>query len=70
MINIYYDPILGMKYDYLGELFILDLECIPQDVKFDTEQWMKYFKETRISILDFSPQPCCEIVGQITNYRL
>ena len=68
--NIYYDPILGMKYDYLGDLFIIDLECIPQDFKFDTEQWMKYFKETRIQLLDFSPQPCCEIVGQITNYRL
>ena len=65
--NIYYDPILGMKYDYLGELFIIDIECIPQ---FDIEQWMKYLKETRIQLLDFSPQPCCEIVGQITNYRL
>lgn len=65
--NIYYDPILGMKYDYLGELFIIDLECLPQDFN---EQWMKYFKETRVQLLDFSPQPCCEIVGQITNYRL
>ena len=67
MINIYYDPILGMKYDYLGELFILYLECIPQ---FDTEQWMKYLKEMRVQLLDFTSQPCCEIVGQITNYKL
>ena len=63
--NIYYDPILGMKYDYLGELFI---GYIPQDVEFDAEKLMRYFKETRIQILDSTPQPCCEIVGQIIDY--
>jgi hypothetical protein len=70
MLNYYYDPILGLQYDYLGELFIIDLECIPQDFKFDTEQWIKYMKQDRVKIFDFSPQSYCEIIGKITNYRL
>lgn len=68
--NFYYDPILGLQYDYLGELFIIDLYCIPQDIKFDTDMWMKYIKQIGIQVLEPSSEPCVEIVGQITQYKL
>ena len=70
MMNFYYDPILGLQYDYLGELFIIDLNCIPQDIKFDTDMCMKYIKQIGIQVLEPSSEPCLEIVGQITEYKL
>ena len=68
--NFYYDPILGLQYDYLGELFIIDLYCIPQNIKFDTDMWMKYTKQIGIHVLEPSSKTCVEIVGQITQYKL
>jgi len=70
MLNYYYHPILGLQYDYLGELFLIDIECIPQNIKFDTEQWIRYLKETRVQLMDACSTPCFEIVGKITNYKL
>ena len=68
--NFYYDPILGLQYDYLGELFIIDLSCIPQDIEFDTDMWMKYIRQVGIQITEPSSESCVEIVGQITQYKL
>lgn len=45
MINFYYDPILGLQYNNLGEFFTIDLECLPQDTKFDSELWLKHIRE-------------------------
>lgn len=70
MMNFYYDPILGLQYTYLGALFTIDLKCLSEDIKFDTEMWMKYTKEIGISILQPQTEPCVEIIGQITNYML
>lgn len=71
MLNFYYDPILGLQYTYLGELFSIDLECIPnKDVAFDTDMWMKYIQQMGVQILEPSSEPCVEIIGQITEYRI
>lgn len=50
--DFYYDPILGLQYTNLGEFFTIDLECLPQDIKFDTKLWMKYIRETGTQLLD------------------
>ena len=70
MMNFYYDPILGLQYDYLGELFVIDLECIPQDIKFGTDMWMEYVRQIGVYMLEPSSEPCVEIVGQITEHKL
>lgn len=66
--NYYYDPILGLKYNYLGDLFIIDIEMLPKDAKFDTEKWMKHISEVGIQLVDKSPTYICERIGQITEY--
>jgi hypothetical protein len=53
MMNFYYDPILGLQYTTLEELFLTDLLCLPQDIKFDTELWLKYIREMGIQILNY-----------------
>ena len=70
MMNFYYDPILGLQYTFLGALFTIDLKCVPKDVKFDTEMWMKYIKQMGISILEPQIEPCTDIIGQITQYKI
>lgn len=70
MMNFYYDPILGLQYDYLGGLFSIDLNCIPKDIEFDTEYWIKYMKQIGIQIVEPNYEPCVEIIGQITEYKL
>lgn len=70
MLNYYYDPILGLQYNYLGEMIILDIEAIPNDIKFDADQWIKYLKETKLYLLESKNAPAFEIVGKITDYQL
>ena len=65
--NYYYDPILGLKYTYLGETVILDIDCVP---KFDIEQWFKYYEEFGIQLYSSFSQPCVEIFCKITNYNI
>ena len=66
--NFYYDPILGLQYDCLGELFIIDLERIPQDLNLYEfiKEWKK-FASVDITPIEYSS---VEIVGQITQYKL
>lgn len=66
--NFYYDPILGLRYDYLGELFIIDLKYIPKDIDLDEfiKKWKK-FASVDITPIEYSS---VEIVGQITQYKL
>lgn len=66
--NIYYDPILGMQYNYLGDLFIIDIEALPQDFNFNTEKWLEYLKQIPIQLIDSTPS--IQIIPNITNYKL
>lgn len=70
MLNYYYDVILGLQYTYLGEMIILDIEAIPEDIKFDVDQWIKYLKETKSYLLESTNTPTFETVGKITDYQL
>ena len=68
MMNFYYDPILGLQYDCLGELFIIDLNCVPQNI--NLEEFIKEckkFASVGITPIQYSS---VEIIGQITEYRL
>ena len=65
--NYYYDPILGLKYTFLGETIVLDIDCLP---KFDIKQWFKYYKETGIQLCSSSSQPYVESFCKITDYNI
>ena len=68
--NYYYDPILGLKYTYLEEIVILDIDYLSKDVNFDIHQWLKYFKEVRVQLCSISSQPCVESFCKITDYNI
>lgn len=68
--NYYYDPILGLQYDYLGELFLIDIEMIPQDTEFNIEYWIKYINQTGVMLVDSVETPIIEKFLNITNYKL
>jgi hypothetical protein len=63
--NFYYDPILGLQYDYLGDMFTIDVNYIP---KVTIEKMTKLFKQIGILPLDTSPQT--ERFINITNFKL
>lgn len=67
--NFYYDPILGLQYNYI-ELVILDIVDIPismsiQEFIKDWEYWSK-----KIGIQPLEKYPRAQIIGQITEYKL
>ena len=68
MMNFYYDPILGLQYNYLGELFIIDLANIPKDFTLDEfiKEWRR-FESMSIMPIQYSS---IEVVGQITQYKI
>lgn len=68
--NFYYDPILGLQYNYLGDLFLIDIEMIPQNYKFDAEKWIKYMREIGIQKVESYKSPIIETILNITNYKL
>jgi hypothetical protein len=69
--NFYYDPILGLQYDYINNnYFILDIEMLPKEHKFDTETWLKYVSQTGIVLSDKKLNPVIEVIPNITNYKL
>ena len=70
MQNFYYDVILGLQYTYLGELIIFDIEAIPDDIKYDTEQILKCVRELGVLMYDTTYTPSFETVGQITECML
>lgn len=63
--NFYYDPILGLQYDYLGDLFIIDVTYIPEET---IENILKLIREVGIMPLDTYPQ--VQYFPKITNYIL
>ena len=65
--NFYYDPILGLQYDYLGDFFIVDIASIPE---VSAEKMLKLFDEMGIMIVDSSPKMDIQVIGNITEYKL
>ena len=59
--NFYYDPILGLQYTYLGDIFLIDVVMLPQD--FDTEDKIKL-------LIDSIKKPYIERVLNITEYKI
>jgi len=66
--NFYYDTILGLQYDYIGDLFIIDIEMLPQDIRFDIEKLEQYLKQSSFQLMDSIPS--IQIIPNITNYKL
>lgn len=64
--NYYYHPILGLQYDYLGELFLVNIDSL-SELDFDLEKYMYYMNN--IQLVEPSKN-YIEVVGQITDYRL
>lgn len=69
--NFYYNPILGLQYTYLGDLFIIDIEMLPQNFnEMTTEDIFKMFIQQKVQWVDSIESPFIEIVLNITEYRL
>lgn len=68
--NYYYDPVLGLQYDYLGETFLIDIETLPPDIKFDTKYWIDYINSIGLQIMESSGVPDIQIIPNITSYKL
>jgi len=64
--NFYYDPILGLQYDYLGHYIIMDIEELPKDIDFSL--LFEIMSEQGISIVESLPS--YENYCKITNYQL
>jgi hypothetical protein len=65
--NFYYDPILGLEYDCLENLILLDIEVLPENFKFDLEYWLKHVNEIGVYLVDKSITPPIE---NITTFKL
>jgi hypothetical protein len=68
MLNFYYDPILGLKYNFLGEMFLLDLSCIPAQ-EYDLKKLFELMKETGVCITE-PIESSVELVTLITEHRV
>jgi hypothetical protein len=68
--NFYYDPILGLQYDYLGEIIQFDVESLPEDL--NIQHFLEEWRRTYNIYLDAGIRiyPEVEIIGSITNYKL
>ena len=64
MMNFYYDPIKGLQYEYLGELLIVDITQLPEDIEIK-EFWQMWRESHSLGFIDFSG---VDLVGQITNF--
>jgi hypothetical protein len=68
--NFYYDPILGLQYDFLGVNIMVDINSLPEDFK--AEEFLEKWKQSYAVYLDTwtNVYPQVEIIGNITNYKL
>jgi hypothetical protein len=69
MLNFYYDPILGLKYDFLGEMFLVDLKCVPTK-EFDAKKWLEILKEARVYIMESQEDLELVTTTLIADYKL
>ena len=65
--NFYYDPILGLQYNNLGDYILLDLKVIPEDITVEKFLEECKFMHSQIEIQFYS---CVEPILKITNYKL
>ena len=65
--NFYYDPILGLQYDYLGDFFIVDIASIPE---LDLKETLNLINRMGILIVDTYPKMDIQVIGNITEYKL
>jgi hypothetical protein len=63
--NFYYDPILGLQYDYLGDLFIIDIVSAPKST---IEKLLQLISQLRIIFLETSLQ--IQQIVNITDYKI
>ena len=68
--NYYYDPILGLQYTHLGNLFLIDIDALPKNFEFNAERWVKYIREMGVQPITQSEIPIVEQVLNITEYRI
>jgi NTP pyrophosphatase (non-canonical NTP hydrolase) len=64
--NYYYDPLLGLQYNFIGNWIVMNIEALPKDLEFDVTLWKKYINQKGISFLTTKPE---ELV-KITDYML
>jgi hypothetical protein len=65
--NYYYDPILGLQYNFLPDFFIINIDAIP---KLNNEDWLKLLEETCVFPTEPFPGNSVEYIFKITDYRL
>ncbi len=65
--NFYYDPILGLQYTYLGDLFLINIDAVPQ---LDVKKWTELIRQTGMYPIVPTEHPIIERVLNITEYRL
>lgn len=68
MMNFYYDPILGLQYDYLGTFISLDISSVPN---IPSEIVLEMFMKQGVTFLDKVKATYFEHdLQEITQYKL
>ena len=68
MMNFYYDPILGLQYDYLGTFISLDISSVPN---IPSEILLEMFMKQGVAFLDKAKVAYFEHnLQEITEYKL
>lgn len=66
--NFYYDPILGLQYDYLGTFISLDISSVPN---IPSEILLEMFMKQGVAFLDKAKVAYFEHnLQEITEYKL
>ena len=65
--NFYYDPILGLQYDYLGDFYRINFINLPE---VNIEDMLKLLSEMGVMVVDSSPKVEIEQVLNITEYKI
>jgi hypothetical protein len=66
--NFYYDPILGLQYDYLGDLFLINLDNLPQNLF--PKEYLDLWQQKGTFFFDSVRYQTIEPILKITNYKL
>lgn len=64
--NFYYDTILGLQYDYLGEYFLIDIAVIPESTSI--KEFIDAYKLIYEKGISFTNG--VQIIPNITDYKL
>lgn len=68
--NFYYDPILGLQYDFIGCGFAIDIDSIPKE--FTAIQYLSILKEKSLDFIGsgYFFNKGVQVIWFITNYKL